>query len=255
MARRRKTDDSLIKETKRAYETYGFIDASYRRKKYLKDGKFCLIPLSELKGKRILDAGCGIGALSLMLSQTVDCNLTLLDLSLNNVREAMKKLKGANVDADVICGDVLKLPFRDCVFDFVISAGVIHHTPSARDAFREIARTAKKGVYLSVYNKHNFYHIEFLLLGGFFKFIKASHGEEKLKIFMKLFHKIYSLLVREKLPFSTARSLFADRYLTPQASFHSKEEILAWAEKYNLSLKEYSTITFGNLHQFYFVKK
>ena len=47
--------------------------------------------------------------------------------------------------------DLLDLPLADSAFDLVYSIGVLHHTPSPRRAFGEIARKVKPGGRLAVW--------------------------------------------------------------------------------------------------------
>lgn len=48
---------------------------------------------------------------------------------------------------NVLCQDLQKLSFEDCVFDICTSAEVFEHIPNDRDAFKEIYRILKPGGY------------------------------------------------------------------------------------------------------------
>jgi len=54
---------------------------------------------------------------------------------------------------NLVVGDGLKLPFQDASFDFVIETGVLHHTPRPRAMILEMARVARRGVFLSDANR------------------------------------------------------------------------------------------------------
>lgn len=83
--------------------------------------------LDWLKGKDCLDAGCGSGRYSVALALHGVASVTAVDISDSGLKEASRRAK----DFPQISfqqASVLDLPFDDATFDFVWSAGVIHHT-------------------------------------------------------------------------------------------------------------------------------
>jgi ubiquinone/menaquinone biosynthesis C-methylase UbiE len=52
--------------------------------------------------------------------------------------------------------NVYELPFRDDVFDFAYSFGVLHHLPEPEKAFRSVCNKVKKGGYVIVYLYEDF---------------------------------------------------------------------------------------------------
>lgn len=99
----------------------------------------------ELKGKLILDAGCGIGRFT-EICQKYGAVVVGVDLSYS-VEVAKKNVP----DATIIQADIHNLPFKAESFDLVFSLGVIHHTSDTRKAFDCLARLVKKGGKLSVW--------------------------------------------------------------------------------------------------------
>lgn len=96
----------------------------------LDDLRGALVP-----GARVLDAGCGTGALARRVKElepTVE--LTMLDLS-----PAMLARAG-DVPGEHVQGSVLELPFTDDSFDIVVSAWVIETVPDPVRAVREYLR-------------------------------------------------------------------------------------------------------------------
>ncbi len=86
-------------------------------------------------GQRVLDAGCGTGALAReILKREPAVELTLLDLS-----PAMLEL-AADVPGERLVGSVLDLPFRDDNFDVVVSGWVIETVAEPKDAVSELLR-------------------------------------------------------------------------------------------------------------------
>ncbi|MGI8801325.1 MAG: class I SAM-dependent methyltransferase [Solirubrobacteraceae bacterium] len=94
-------------------------------------------------GSRVLDAGCGTGALArevLLIEPTAQ--LTLLDLS------PVMLARAADLPGDHVVGSVLELPFTDDTFDIVISGWVIETVPDAIAAVREYLRVINPDGYV-----------------------------------------------------------------------------------------------------------
>lgn len=92
---------------------------------------------NPLKGKEILDVGCGNG---LFIKPLVSENrVTGIDMS-----GEMLKIAAQN-GLEIIKGSVSSLPFNNELFDLVISAGVIQHLESAQEVVKECARVTKPG--------------------------------------------------------------------------------------------------------------
>ncbi len=86
-------------------------------------------------GARVLDAGCGTGALArTMLEIEPEIELTMVDLSAGMLART-SDLPGAHVHASV-----LALPFPDRTFDVVVSAWVIETVPDPMLAVSEYLR-------------------------------------------------------------------------------------------------------------------
>ncbi|MGE3510530.1 MAG: methyltransferase domain-containing protein, partial [Vicinamibacterales bacterium] len=65
--------------------------------------------------------------------------------------EAAQKNVGHRPGVDVIQADVFHLPFRDEVFDVIVSLGVLHHTRDTREAFLSLPRHVKEGGTIAVW--------------------------------------------------------------------------------------------------------
>ena len=99
----------------------------------------------ELKGKTVLDVGCGIGR---FLEVVVKYGgiVTGVDLSLS-VDFAKQNVPAARV----IQADLMNLPFRGETFDIVFAIGVLHHTPNTREAFNSLIRLVKPGGKIAIW--------------------------------------------------------------------------------------------------------
>jgi SAM-dependent methyltransferase len=108
----------------------------------------CQLEARDLKGKLVLDAGCGMGRYALV-ALSLGAEVVAADLSESWVR----LLPAAREDArlHVVQGDLLKPPFRAGIFDLVYSHGVLHHTRDTREAFLAVAKLVKPEGLLSVW--------------------------------------------------------------------------------------------------------
>jgi 2-polyprenyl-3-methyl-5-hydroxy-6-metoxy-1,4-benzoquinol methylase len=96
----------------------------------------------ELRGKWLLDAGCGAGRFA-EVSAARGANLVALDLS--SAVDAAAKTLARFPNADVVQGSILDPPFRRGAFDFCYCIGVIQHTPDPPRAIRTLAGAVRPG--------------------------------------------------------------------------------------------------------------
>jgi len=111
-------------------------------------------PLSSLKDRFVLDVGCGMGRFS-EIAVEQEANLVGVDLSYA-VDVALENI-GLKKNAHFIQADIFNLPFKEEIFDFIYSYGVLHHTPDCQEAFYRISSFLKKEGKLSifVYSSYN----------------------------------------------------------------------------------------------------
>ncbi|MCI5058783.1 MAG: class I SAM-dependent methyltransferase [Flavobacteriales bacterium] len=109
----------------------------------------------DLKGKKILDAGCGTGWFSKGASDR-GADVTSMDLGEGLLKQVEKKCKSTRV-----VGSILEMPFEDNSFDVVVSSEVIEHIPEPLKAIDEIYRVLKPGgiVILSTPNRLWFFTV------------------------------------------------------------------------------------------------
>jgi ubiquinone/menaquinone biosynthesis C-methylase UbiE len=135
-------------------------------------GKFAvwseLLDRLELKGdERLLDIGCGRGAVLLMAAQrlprgrAVGVDLWSTTDQLGNAEEVTLRnavLEGVADRIELHTGDMRKLPFADGSFDVVVSSLAIHNVPGAGErakALREAARVLKQGGKMMIVDVRN----------------------------------------------------------------------------------------------------
>jgi arsenite methyltransferase len=130
-------------------------------------GKFAvwanLLDLLDLKGdERLLDIGCGRGAVLLMAAQRLPRGkATGVDLwsttdqsgNAEKVTRRNAALEGVAEQVELHTADMRQLPFDEGSFDVVVSSLAIHNVPGVGErakALREAARVLKKGGKLAI---------------------------------------------------------------------------------------------------------
>lgn len=141
-----------------------------------------IVNYSSLKGKKVLEIGCGAGTMSTEFAKH-GAIVTAIDLTETAIKNTKNQFKFANVKGKIMQADAENLPFKDESFDYVWSWGVIHHTPDTRKCSSEIYRVLKKGgrAQVMLYHKNSIFNyllvigIRGILQGKLFK-----HGSKKL---------------------------------------------------------------------------
>jgi SAM-dependent methyltransferase/uncharacterized protein YbaR (Trm112 family) len=111
----------------------------------------------EVRGKVVLDAGCGMGRYAEVASR-YGARVIGLDLS-----QAVESA-GANLcqrdNVQIIQGDILSPPLRAESFDFIYSIGVLHHTSDCEAAFRGLVKLLKPGgkIVIWLYSAYGMYY-------------------------------------------------------------------------------------------------
>jgi ubiquinone/menaquinone biosynthesis C-methylase UbiE/uncharacterized protein YbaR (Trm112 family) len=96
----------------------------------------------ELRGKMVLDAGCGMGRYAEVASRF---GARVIGMDLSRAVESAHKNIGDRENVQIMQANLLKLPFPDQTFDFIYSIGVLHHTPNCEATFRGLVRLLKPG--------------------------------------------------------------------------------------------------------------
>jgi ubiquinone/menaquinone biosynthesis C-methylase UbiE len=92
-----------------------------------------LSKLGSVRGKRVLDFGCGHGMASVVLARR-GAAVTALDLSLGYLHEARTRAYANGVSVRFIQANGERLPFADRSFDRVWGNAVLHHLDIRRAA-------------------------------------------------------------------------------------------------------------------------
>tara|TARA_Y100000385_G_C12865961_1_gene539347 strand:+ start:10 stop:750 length:741 start_codon:yes stop_codon:yes gene_type:complete len=206
--------------------------------------------MEQNAGKVFCDIGCGCGR-NLLYASNFANKLIGIDLSKESLEYAKNFLKCENLD--LIIGDNLDIPIDSEIADLVISDGVCHHTGDAVKAFKECVRILKPSakLYLAIYKKYRYYPYIYYIIGGFFRLIKNFKLGHYIieKFCVKIHYRLYKIFKKQTLSEVETRNIFYDYFLTPVASFHSKDEVNNWCKNNNCNIINYSR-TSGNCHIF-----
>lgn len=116
--------------------------------------------LGEVKGKHLLDAGCGEGYLARHYAKK-GAKVTAIDLSPRLIAASKKISANEGLDIEFQVGNVCNIKsIEDETFDVVLSNLVLLNTPCLDDALKEYSRVLKKGgvlVFSIVHPAFNFY--------------------------------------------------------------------------------------------------
>ena len=108
--------------------------------------------VEDLRGKTLLDAGCGTGWFS-KIGVERGAKVTSMDLGENLLLEVQKKC-----ETNRVVGSILDMPFENNSFDFIVSSEVIEHTPDPHKAIEELARVLKPGGTLVLTTPNKFWY-------------------------------------------------------------------------------------------------
>ncbi len=103
--------------------------------------------LSKLKGKKILECGCGPGRFTEVF---LKYGATVVGVDMSKAIEVNYENNGENNNLLLIQGDITKLPFFKNKFDYVFCYGVLQHTPDPESTFNHLVKYLKKGGKISI---------------------------------------------------------------------------------------------------------
>jgi ubiquinone/menaquinone biosynthesis C-methylase UbiE len=125
----------------------------------------------ELKKKKFLEVGCGLGYFS-RKAVSLGAKVTGIDIGPRLIERCRKK----SPNARFIEASVSALPFNTESFDIVLCTEVIEHVEDQKKAFSETYRVLKKGGYLVLTTPNKLFKPLFDLLG--LVGIRAYQGNE-----------------------------------------------------------------------------
>ena len=132
----------------------------YKYSHRLQIQEICEILSKEINSKELLlDAGCGYGAYSILLSNHI--RYIGLDISSTAIYNAKKWMDEKVIlkNFDFIIGDIHYLPFKDMTFDIVLCLEVLEHLNNIKIGLKELHRVIKRIGLFSIPNSLSLYYI------------------------------------------------------------------------------------------------
>jgi 2-polyprenyl-3-methyl-5-hydroxy-6-metoxy-1,4-benzoquinol methylase len=99
----------------------------------------CYMSAYPTRPLRVLEAGCGDGVQLQGLIQMPGLEIWGVDYNLIRTGRAQEKFQEANI----ICGDLLHIPFKSDAFDIVLCSQVIEHIPQDDVLLEQLAKILK----------------------------------------------------------------------------------------------------------------
>lgn len=172
-------------------------------------------------GSNILEAGCGTGQMSIVLSRYAR-TIYGIDLSKGSLIEAKQFINSNDIKSvHLFRMNIFKLFFKENTFDVIISNGVLHHTYNPKLAFSKLVRVLKPGgiIVIGLYHRY----------GRIIQKIRQS----LIKNFGDSF-KFLDKRFREKISDKKKYAWFLDQYKNPSETTHTYLEVLNWFKVENI---------------------
>ena len=205
------------------------------------------LPRDYFKGKLVLDTGCGSGrwtyAMALLGATVVAVDFTEGGVQVTHQATAERE------NVTVIQASIARLPFKHERFDFVVSWGVLHHTPDTKQAFERLVPLVKKQgqLYVMVYEKHN--PVKFFFTNLIRRVLRMFSEERRYRIckWFVINNPILFRLLRDRiicslntkgddpLEISTLQLGLYDAYSPVFNHLHSRQEVERWFREHRFA--------------------
>lgn len=196
------------------------------------------IPVGELRGKVMLDAGCGNGSQSVAYTEL---GLEVIAMDLSSGLEygyAYRHLhRGANPAlVHFVQGDLQRPPLSPASMDIIHSAGVLHHTPDTLQTFRALRPLLRPGgtFYVWLYKYEKWVTPLVNMIRFLTTAIPATGFSRVAKLmavpFIGFCEAVNVLGIRSysKLNRREAALALMDIFGAPYAHYHSFDEVAGW---------------------------
>ena len=134
-------------------------------------------------GKTFIDIGCGQGVICNLAAQR-NARVIGIDMSFSSLQVAKRGSQEMGVQQKIsyIQADAENLPFKNSMFDIVLSIGVLHHTPSIQNGIHEITRIIKSNgeITIMLYRRGNPKWWLTKSIRAISKFVKKHSSKERI---------------------------------------------------------------------------
>jgi SAM-dependent methyltransferase len=103
-------------------------------------------------GKKVLEAGCGIGAQTVILAKNnPETEITSIDISLQSIEKARKKVREEGIEnVRFLQADIFNLPFEEDSFDHIFVCFVLEHLQNPVEPLEKLRIVLKPGGTITV---------------------------------------------------------------------------------------------------------
>lgn len=148
--------DTAAADAAQARELAGRLELRARAADEIEARAAYLDLLGVKEGERVLDVGCGSGAVTREIARRVGATGRVVGLdaspALLFVARELAQEAGLGDRVEFREGSVLALPFPDGAFDAAIAVTVLSHVPGGEGAIPELARVTRRGGRVGVFD-------------------------------------------------------------------------------------------------------
>jgi ubiquinone/menaquinone biosynthesis C-methylase UbiE len=197
----------------------------------------------EIRGKSVLDAGCGTGIFSIIFARNGAGRVVGIDISPGSLETAKGLKERFNLsNAEFRLQDMLRLPFADAAFDIVWAWGTVHHTTDPLRAVSELIRVLRPGgsLFLAVYKKTKVTFIHEIIRKTLIKTPRRTWTALSKIMAFFLAPVVFVFKKREKSrKGEKLEELILDWYFVPIRHYYAPEEIQDFLEKKGLAVEQF----------------
>lgn len=223
-----------------------------------------------VRGKMGIDVGSGCGYDTCIMARNNPA-VNIVSLEVSDGIYNTKKIARELFNIRLVKSSVLSLPFREDIFDFAYSYGVLHHSLSPRKGLEEIWRVLKKHspVFLYLYEDHSENVIKYVAVRviSLLRNITVRVPPKVIYFFCWLFSPVVFLVfsvpakilgksaltrrLANNIPFNFGRGFFSlredlyDRFSAPVEHRFSKQDVYDLFVKcgfYNVNITRLNTV-------------
>ncbi len=195
--------------------------------------QFLHIPLDELNGRVMLDAGCGTGENTWSWRRLLDpsARVMAMDISYSSIRIARTAQSAIGAVPSFAVESLAELALADNSVDFVFCSGVLHHIPHRARAYQELMRVLKPGGYVVLVLYHRYGRALHGLRRAVIDLIEREDIDRRVQWADRLFnHSMRKLARRERVPYE---GVLYDQFVLCE-SRHSIGEVVDWFKRSNI---------------------
>lgn len=197
----------------------------------------------DVRGKSVLDAGCGTGIFSTIFARNGAAKVLGIDISEGSLETAKAlKAKFHLENTDFKKQDMLALPFEDESFDIVWAWGTVHHTTDPFRAMCELTRVLKTGgsILLAVYTRTKVTFLHEIIRKTLIRTPRKTWKALSKILALLLYPVVLVFKKREKSrKGEKLEELIMDWYFVPIRHYYYPEEIKTFLEEQGFAVEKF----------------